>query len=598
MKTLPKRGYRFIGPVNGAVPFHVEPHGQQRKALIPEHFGHHFLSVVIVAAAAALVLAYVRWFALPGVPSITGSVRLTNDDFGKSPELASDGPRVYFSAWKRRSRFLAQVSAAGGDTELVATPLIGPGMSACVRGISPDKQALLVVTGKQRTALAGYPVWTFRTSTLASRRVGDLVANDAAWSPDGRRIVYATQNQIWLADAGGTNAHKIAEQGGIASYPKWSPDGRRIRFTTLAWDTYEETIWEVAIQSGATHQLFPDWRTEQWGGQWTPDGKYFVFNSDSNLWAVREATSWLRKMSKPVQLTFGPLSFLAPLPSSDGKALYTVGEVRRGELLRYDNTRRGFVSMLPALSADSVRFSRDGKWITYVTYPKGELWRSRPDGSDREMLISAPMKALAPRWSPDGRQIVFNGKTPGAIWRSYLIGANGGTPQELAPGRSVKDADWSPDGKRLVVTSEHEQNDSIAFIELATRQIARVPGGDGYADAVWSPDGRYIVAGRDTDFACMLFDTAPQVWSEIAPTSCWWGNWTSDSKSFFSLEGKGESIRRFDLSTRRFETVVSLKDYRITGNKLAWLGIALDNSPIILKDAGSQEVYALEWHTP
>jgi hypothetical protein len=63
------------------------------------------------------------------------------------------------------------------------------------------------------------------------------------------------------------------------------------------------------------------------------------------------------------------------------------------------------------------------------------------------------------------------------------------------------------------------------------------------------------------------------------------------------LEGKGESIRRFDLASRKFETLVSLKDYRITGNNLAWLGLMPDGSPLILKDAGSQEIYRLEWQT-
>jgi hypothetical protein len=95
----------------------------------------------------------------------------------------------------------------------------------------------------------------------------------------------------------------------------------------------------------------------------------------------------------------------------------------------------------------------------------------------------------------------------------------------------------------------------------------------------------------------MLYDVSKQAWSEIAPTSCWWANWTSDSRSFFCLEGKGESIRRFDLATRHFEKLVSLRDYRITGSHLAWLGLLPDNSPLILKDAGSQELYALEWNT-
>jgi Tol biopolymer transport system component/DNA-binding winged helix-turn-helix (wHTH) protein len=597
VETLPKRGYRFVAPVNGA------PHAaagtsetgdQPVRNLAP--FRRYFLWLAVLAVAAfAFGFAYLRWFAPTSFPSITRSVRLTNDDFSKSPELVSDGPRVYFSAWKGGRGVLAQVSTASGDTERMPTPSIGT--SACVRGISPDGQTLLVVTGKQRRTLAGYPLWTVGTSTLASRRVGELVANDAAWSPDGRQIAYATQNQIWLAETDGTKARKVAEQGGLTGYPRWSPDGQRIRFTTLAWDTYEQTIWEVSVRGGAVRPLFPGWHAEQWGGQWTPDGTYYVFNSESNLWAVRDRTSWLRKISTRVQLTFGPLSYLAPLPGPDGKRLYAVGEVRRGELLHYDVERGELVSLLPGLSADSLSFSHDGEWITYVSYPNVELWRSRSDGRGRQLLVAAPMKVDAPRWSPDDQQIVFNGKVPGDVWKAYLIGANGGAPKEVAPSRLVKDADWSPDGARLIVTSEHQQKDSIASLELQTGKLSPVPGSDDLDGPRWSPDGRYISASRGADFACMLFDASSQSWSEIALTSCWWANWTRDSRSFFSLEGKGESIRRFDVTTRKFEGVVSLRDYRITGNHLAWLGITPDDSPVILKDAGSQEIYALDWQT-
>jgi dipeptidyl aminopeptidase/acylaminoacyl peptidase len=423
------------------------------------------------------------------------------------------------------------------------------------------------------------------------------MANDADWSPDGRHIVYATQNQIWIADADGTKAHKIAEQGWLTGYPRWSPDGQRIRFSSLTLETYEQTIWEVPAEGGAARALFPDWRAEQWGGQWTPDGNYYVFNSESNIWAVRERAGWRRKIPKPVQLTFGPLSFLAPLPAADGKRLYAVGETRRGELLRYEAKGAKFVPSFPGLSADSLDFSRDGEWITYVSYPKNELWRSRLDGSERQQLTAAPMKVETPRWSPDGRQIVFDGKVPGDVWKAYLIGAAGGTPKEIAPGHIITDATWSPDGTRLVVTSRNQLRTNISFLDLQTGKFSPVAGSDGFNEPTWSPDGRYICASRGSDFACMLFDFRRQAWSEILPTSCWWANWTSDSRSFFCLEGKGESIRRFDVSTGRFERVVSLRDYRITGNYLAWLGMFPDGSPLILRDAGSQELYALEWQT-
>ena len=47
-------------------------------------------------------------------------------------------------------------------------------------------------------------------------------------------------------------------------------------------------------------------------------------------------------------------------------------------------------------SAECTAFSRDGKWIAYVTYPEGSLWRSRIDGSERLRLTDPPLYALNP----------------------------------------------------------------------------------------------------------------------------------------------------------------------------------------------------------
>lgn len=118
----------------------------------------------------------------------------------------------------------------------------------------------------------------------------------------------------------------MAEVGGLASYLRWSPDGKRIRFTSLAWETYQNTIWEVSAEGGTVRPLFPDWSAEQWGGRWTPDGNYYVFNSESNIWAACEKPVWFRKAAlKPIRLTFGPLDYYAPLPAADGRRIFAVG---------------------------------------------------------------------------------------------------------------------------------------------------------------------------------------------------------------------------------------------------------------------------------
>ncbi len=289
------------------------------------------------------------------------------------------------------------------------------------------------------------------------RRLGDVLAHDATWFPDGQKILYAHGNDLYLAKSDGTESRRFVTAAGRPYRLRWSPDGSRLRFTVLQTDN-ALSLWEVAGDGTSLHPLLPGWNTvpAECCGSWTADGKYFLFQSRrdgmANIWALREQGGLFRKPSpEPVRLTTGPMSTYAPVPSPDGRKLFVLGAQRRGELVRYDTKSGQFMPYLSGISAEHLDFSRDGEWVTYVTYPEATLWRSKIDGSQRLQLSFPPLRAILPHWSPDGRQVGFTGVLPGKHPKIHLVSADGGTPQQLLPGeRGEPDFDWSPDGNSLV----------------------------------------------------------------------------------------------------------------------------------------------------
>src|SRR5205807_4978396 len=124
------------------------------------------------------------------------------------------------------------------------------------------------------------------------------------------------------------------------------------------------TIWQVSIDGSNFHRLLPDWHHEQCCGSWTADGRYFVFNSGPNIWAIREKAGWFQKVSRePVQLTAGPLQMWFAIPSPDSKRLYVGGGRERSELIRYDAKSGHFLPYLGGTSSEGLDFSRDGNWV-------------------------------------------------------------------------------------------------------------------------------------------------------------------------------------------------------------------------------------------
>jgi hypothetical protein len=118
-----------------------------------------------------------------------------------------------------------------------------------------------------------------------------------------------------------------------------------------------------------------------------------------NLWAIREEARLFQKVNRePIQLTAGPVNLWAgSVLSRDGKKIFTHGQEPRGELVRYDARSQQLVPYLGGMCLELPSFSKDGQWIAYTTYPQGDLWRSKVDGSQQLQPTFLLWQPLMPR---------------------------------------------------------------------------------------------------------------------------------------------------------------------------------------------------------
>jgi hypothetical protein len=99
----------------------------------------------------------------------------------------------------------------------------------------------------------------------------------------------------------------------------------------------------------------------------------------------------------------------------------------------------------------------------------------------------------------------------------------------------------------------------------------------------------------------MLFDFAAQRWEEIGKVTGEpdFFNWSRTGEYVYFLDGGDQpSVMRVRIRDRKLERVADLKYFRQTGYWGIWLGLAPDDSPLLLRDTGAQEIYSLDWEAP
>jgi dipeptidyl aminopeptidase/acylaminoacyl peptidase len=570
---------------------------------------------------AALVCAFFifRWLSPLPQPRVEKTTQLTHYAHASGVGgITSDGARIFFRARDAGHWNLMQVPVAGGE----AQPFPSPFPDTIIMDVSPDRSEFLVVSG-YTTGPGEY--WTLPVVGGSPRRLSNLTGF-AAFSPDGQKIAYHNSDGIYICSRTGSDAHRLVSLPSQSWGVAWSPDGKTLRFTVEGpeADTDTRSLWEVSADGSNLRPLLPGWHQtpHECCGQWSADGRYYVFLSnqgdgaaaDFSVWARREMGTFAHwfKPAAPVRLTAGPINFGALAASKDSQRFLAIGRVDdQIELLRSTPDRKQFFPMIKLAEVYGANIAPRGDKLALVL--RGwTLWRSRTDGSERiQLAADFPGGIDEPRWSPDGTRIVFQGRRQeGRSWNIYQVSAEGGATQELLPNDRVHEfPDWLADGKSVVYSTPPAgkeagaENSGIFVLDLKTQKTTRIPGSDNLIHPRTTFGGRYLAALSQDQKRVMLFDFQTRAWKEIA----------HDGKLFYFLEatpdGKylyfqdlletGEPLYRVHAGDWKLDRVMSFESLLESGlARCRFMGLTADGSPMVLATRVSGDIYALDLDLP
>jgi len=622
IETVPKQGYRFLAPVhsapapsdlvaenvrNGQLSLEVverrrpiPPQIASASATHPSHLTQFSIATLVLAAL--LIAGYLLRPLTPAL-RVTHIAKLSNTGQAWPQEsLLSDGPRLYYtSANFGKSAQLRQILLNGNEDTLVA----GLDADSIIKNLSPDGTTFLTVSQTEIKSGHASPLWIEPVIGGPSRRVGNFLSNDAAWSPDGSTLAFGLGHELHFVSHDGTGERTIVKARGNIIYPRWSPDGQRVRYSVSGAQS-ELTIWEVAADGTNPHPLDFHWPgiSMEGYGEWTKDGRFYIFASKrdgvSNLWSIEEDTDWLhRQRHEPVQLTAGPINYSRPLPSRDGARIFALGTQIAGELLRYDAAKKIFAPFLGGLSADQADFTRDGQWMTYVSYPEGTLWRARSDGTQQLQLTFAPQRVTNPHWSPDGKRILFVLRLAGQLPKLNTISVDGGNAEPIGnEAHAQTSASWSPQGDFIYYGRDpygENQDVSLYRVDIRNGRPEKIPGTENLFAPTCSFDGRYLAAQSTSgDNHLILVDLQTNKRSVISPTKVDYPAWSADSQFIYvnSFVLDQPAIFRLHVPDGKVEKVTDLP-FRTTGVYGNWSGLAPDGSPLLFRSHVQTDVYAL-----
>jgi TolB protein len=238
------------------------------------------------------------------------------------------------------------------------------------------------------------------------------------WSPDGSKIAYSYDGDIWTIPPQGGTPTQITTDPAYDLCPDWSPDGSEIVFISNRGGGYD--VWVMPVTGGQATQL-----TSEDGCYfpcWSPNGSIIAFHEYKTSGPLYSYCIMTIPAigGEPVKLTDFVKDDKYPTWSPDGTSIAFYAS-------RYGDSD---IWSVPASGGDLTRitdfegYEREPDWswsVDRIAYTCTELPVERPrdiysitsTGGDIRQITFHEDDDRYPSWSPDGEHIVFSSDRAG-----------------------------------------------------------------------------------------------------------------------------------------------------------------------------------------